>query len=276
MLFKSRERQVYDHICQELEGRLARSGAPGEIRQFLLEHWSYLLAGVYFSHGDQHPDWVAGWHTVNALLWSLVPKRDQVEMEQFLRLLPTLLGRLQDGCDAMGLNAAGRDELFSMLAVLHAAVARPGLQVAQNAVGQLAPDPDQAFSEAELAGLDAETPVKAPLVDEHVQDTAGIDSLPDPDQAFSEAELAGLDAETPVKAPLADEHVQDTAGIDKLKVGDGVRFLIEGQTKTLVLQWISPMRGMYLFADDTGFEAISLTRARLAEKLHQGEVSLGE
>ncbi|MDD5363944.1 MAG: DUF1631 family protein [Gallionellaceae bacterium] len=238
MLFKSRERQVHDHICQEIEGRLARSGAPMEIRQFLLEHWSYLLAGIYFSHGDQHPDWAAGWHTVNALLWSLAPKRDQEETEQFLSLLPTLLGRLQDGCDAMGLDVSVRDELFSLLAMLHAAVARPGLESAGDnprPVTQLAQEADRAFSEADLAGLDAET----------------------------------LSIE-----PGRGDHGQDLAGIDALKVGDGIRFRIDGRDKALLLQWISPMGGMFLFADKAGYDAVSLTRARLAEKLRLGDASL--
>jgi len=211
-----------------------------EIRQFLLDHWSYLLAGIYFSHGDQHPDWAAGWHTVNALLWSLAPKQGQEETEQFLHLLPTLLGRLQDGCDAMGLNAGLRDELFSSLAMLHAAVARPGLQATSDdkrPVTQLAQDADRAFSEADLAGLDA--------------GTLSIES--------------GQDG-----------HSQDMAGIDALKVGDGIRFLIDGRKKSLLLQWISPMGGMFLFADEAGYDAVSLTRARLAEKLSLGEASLGK
>ncbi len=237
MLFKSRERQVHDHIRQEIEARLARAGAPGEIRQFLLERWSYLLAGIYFSHGDQHPDWEAGWHTVNALLWSLTPKRDQDETEQFLRLLPTLLGRLQDGCDAMSLGGGERDELFSQLALLHAAVARAGLQAGTDApMTQLGRDVDRDFSDDELAALETE-PVSA-------------------------------------EAPPV-ERAQDTADIDALRIGDGIQLRLEGTEKPLFLQWVSPMGGMYLFADREGFDAVSLTRARLAEKLSRGEARLG-
>lgn len=235
MLFKSRERQVHEHICQEIEARLARTGAPQEIRQFLLDRWSYLLAGIYFSHGDQHADWEAGWHTVNALLWSLAPKRDQEETEQFLRLLPTLLGRLQDGCDAMHLAAGERDELFSLLALLHAAVARAGLQAARDAEGpktRLGRDADLVVTEAELAGLAAETVAGGP---------------------------AGR---------------VDEAAVDGLAVGDSVRFTIEGEEKSLLLQWVSPMGGMYLFADGEGYDAVSLTRARLIDKLSRGEAAL--
>jgi hypothetical protein len=241
MLFKSHERQVLDHIRQEVEARLASSGAPREIREFLLDHWALLLAGIYFSRGDQHPDWEAGWHTVNALLWSLMPKRDQEETEQFLSLLPTLLGRLQDGCDAMNLDAGERDQLFSQLALLHAAVARDGLQAARDAEGpttQLGRDADRQFSEAELAALDVETLAVEP-----------IGPAPPPEEA---------------------------ASIDDLKVGSRARFVIEGQERSLFLQWVSPMGGMFLFADQDGYDAVSLTRARLADKIASAEVTLGK
>lgn len=236
MLFKSRERQVHEHIVGEIEDRLAKSGAPAEIRRFLLDRWSYLLAGIYFSHGDQHPDWEAGWHTVNALLWSLAPKRDQEETEQFLRLLPTLLGRLQDGCDAMNIEEAERDELFSQLAMLHAAVARAGLQAERDAEGpttQLGRDADLVFSEDDLANLDAGS-VEAAV-----------------------PELVG--------------SAVDRSAIDRLAVGDSIRLRTEDGEKQLFLQWVSPMGGMFLFADQEGYDAVSLTRARLLEKFARGE-----
>jgi hypothetical protein len=239
LFFKSRERQAYQHIRGEIEERLARTGAPREISDFLLDRWSYLLAGIYFSHGDQHPDWEAGWQTVNALLWSLVPKKDRAETEQFLRLLPTLLGRLQDGCDAMNLDAPERDPLFSQLAMLHAAVARAGLQA----------QPDEEGPITHL-GMDA-------------------------DMEMGDEELASL-GETTAIVDLPEGGIQttDAPGIDKLKVGDSIRLSTSDGEKTLYLQWISPMGGMYLFSDPEGFDAVSLTRARLAARLQAGEARL--
>lgn len=240
MLFKSREHQVHEHIREEIEVRLARTGAPREIRDFLMNRWSYLLAGIYFSHGDQHADWEAGWQTVNALLWSLVPKQDREETEQFLRLLPTLLGRIQDGCEAMNIDAAERDALFSQLALLHAAVARAGLQTLpdeEDPITQLGLDADIEMAEEELASLGEQTPL--------------VDST-------------GDDAEVG----------QDAPGIDSLQVGDSIWLNTAEGGKTLFLQWASPMGGMFLFADAEGFDAVSLTRARLSERLQSGEAKL--
>ena len=56
-----------------------------------------------------------------------------------------------------------------------------------------------------------------------------------------------------------------------LKVGDRILLNTSEGEKTLYLQWTSPMGGMYLFADEEGFDAVSLTRARLLERLHSGE-----
>ncbi len=148
MLFNNREERVHERICAEIEARLRKSGAPREIRLFLLERWSFLLAGIYFSHGDRHPDWEAGWHTVNALLWSLSPKLDQTQTERFLKLLPVLLERLHSGCDAMRLSHDERDRFFSTLTPLHAAVMRAGLGMTPGShahVSRVGQDAEQVF-----------------------------------------------------------------------------------------------------------------------------------
>lgn len=239
MLFDKREERVHERICAEIEARLRKTGAPREIRSFLLDRWSFLLAGVYFSHGDRHPDWEAGWHTVNALLWSLAPKVDQAQTERFLRLLPVLLERLHTGCDAMRLDALERDRFFSSLTLLHAAVVRAGLGHAQDRdgpVSRLSQDADRVFSDEEMAGL-------------------VTDSLPD----------EGVGAQG-----------GEAPGIERLRISSGARFLVDGVEKQLYLQWLSPMGGMYLFADRAGCDAITLTRARLSAKLASGEARLDE
>lgn len=187
-------------------------------------------------HGDQHPDWEAGWHTVNVLLWSLNPKQGQDETEQFLRLLPTLLSRLQDGCDAMQLEPGERDEFFAQVAMLHAAVARAGLQASRDADGPVT-----------RLGRDADLEV-------------------------TEEKLAGLDPENLSIGSIKVDLGQDAEGIGRLKLGDALLFRSNGKDKRLYLQWISPMGGMFLFADADGYDAVSLTRARLLDKFERGEL----
>lgn len=237
MLFRSREQQALDHIRKEIESRLAKADTPQEIGDFLVNRWSYLLAGIYLNNGDHHPDWEAGWQTVNALIWSLVPKQGRQETEQFLRLLPTLLERLQDGCEAMHLEAAERDSLFSQLAMMHAAVARAGLQ----------------------PQLDEEGPI----------------SLlgPDADMSMSNEEMASLTAHAPeIEAPVDGKNQTAMTELGQIKLGDGIVLNVNGEEKILYLQWVSAMGGMYLFSDPGGFDAVSLTKSRLASRLRNGEV----
>lgn len=239
MFFKSREQQVHQRVCREIEDRLARTGAPREIRAFLLERWSWLLTGIYVNHGDQDPDWDAGWHTVNALLWSLLPKADLEDTHQLLRLLPTLLERLQDGCDAMQLPTRERDELFGQLAMLHAAVARAGLQADEDEEGpitRLGSDADMGMDDVELASL------------------------------------AVRSGDMPLGRVVRTDHAD---GLENLRVGDVVAFRQAQGEKRLKVHWISPMGGMYLFTDEQGQNAQSLTLVRLAEKFASGEAWRG-
>jgi hypothetical protein len=239
MLFFNRERQALENIRDELEARIAKAGTPQEISNFLLKRWSYLLAGVYLSHGDTHPDWTAGWQTVNALLWSLQPKRDRKEAGRLLRLLPILLERLQDGCEAMNLEPAERDGLFSQLTMMHAAIAREGLQSKPGMDGPAtgwAAEADLEMSGEELADLSKDIPQ--------------VDM-----------------SETTVPEPEA-------AALAQIKLGDGLLLRKQDGDKKLSLKWMSPMGGMYLFTDEEGFDSVSLTKARLLDRLRNGEARL--
>lgn len=150
------EQVVYTRIRAEMEKHLEAHGAPEEIHDFLARHWARLMTGIFQAKGNQDQDWFSGWDTVNALLWSLSPKAGREDAEKMLRMLPTLLARLQEGCLALGIPVAERDALFERLALMHAAVAREGLryQAGQmQAVTHLARDDDRADKPADLAKL---------------------------------------------------------------------------------------------------------------------------
>lgn len=218
---------VLAKVQEEMALQLTRSGAPEEVHLFLMRDWVRLLTGIYLAHGNQNSDWKAGWETAHALLWSLAPKRGLEESGALLRMLPTLLSRLHAGCNALGMPLGERDALFERMAMLHAAVAREGLQTGANVAGAV-PDEKEASSESDLRNLNA------------------------PD------------------LPTAGTHIT----LPRMKLGDRVAFGY-GDTKRLrLLTWISPMGGMYLFADEQGLDAVTLTHAHLAAKFQAGEASL--
>lgn len=232
------ERAVLARIRTEMEQQLRTGGAPEEVHSFLVQHWARLMLGIYLAKGNQDPDWQAGWDTVSALLWSLSPKQGREDTAQMLRTLPTLLARLQEGCIALAMPLAERDALFKRLALLHAAVAREGLH----------------------SGPAGREPA------------AGMATAPDAGEG--EGILASL---APAALPMpARGAVPDRPGgvMPKLGLGNRVRFLGAGENRELLVHWISPMGGMYLFTNSQGLEALTLTRARLEAKFRAGEAQL--
>jgi hypothetical protein len=61
-----------------------------------------------------------------------------------------------------------------------------------------------------------------------------------------------------------------------LKAGYRVRFHLAKEDRTLFLNWVSPVGGMYMFANEHGLDALTLTRARLEDRFRAGTASLVE
>lgn len=224
-------RDVLAKIQAEMALQLTQSGAPEEVHAFLSQDWTRLLTGIYLAKGNQHGDWKAAWETVNALLWSLSPKQGREETSALLRMLPTLLSRLHEGCAALGMALADRDALFERLAMLHAAIAREGLR----------------------AGLDAEGPIsRLHETEASVAEDSDLRNLAAPD------------------LPTRQRH----QALPALKLGDPVMFKRGGDARRLILTWISPMGGMYMFANEQGLDAVTLTHARLEARFCNGEAWL--
>lgn len=217
------EQEVLARIRLEMDKHLREQRAPEEVRDFLLRYWARRMTAVFMAKGNRHADWMAGWDTVNLLLWSLAPKSSRAEAEQMLRMLPALLARLHEGCAAIDLPRAERDTFFQHLAMLHAAVAREGLKFGA----------EHAHSAA--AGPNGQAP-------------AG----------------GGADAAQPMPAPAP----------PALRPGDRVQFSLGGEERVLIVHWVSPLGGMYLFTNEQGLEALTLTRARLAERFAAGTARL--
>lgn len=213
------EQEVVGRIRLEMEKHLREQGAPEDVHDFLMRHWARLMTGIFMAKGNQHADWMAGWDTANALLWSLAPKQGRQEAEHMLRMLPTILARLHEGCDALSIPRLERDLFFQHLAMLHAAVAREGLRF-------------QTGSE------------ESPCVP-----TTPAASPPFP----SESSESGNEPAVRSLPP-------------NLRPGDRVHLSLGGEDRILMVHWVSPMGGIYLFTNEQGLDALTLTRARLAER----------
>ncbi len=232
------EQIVLQRIQIEMDRYLLEHDAPEEIIGFLHHHWARLLTGIFMVKGNQHPDWIAGWDAVNALLWSLAPKGSREETQQMLQMLPTLLARLHEGCAALTIAIPERDAIFTRLAMMHAAVARAGLRCGN--------EPEKGLTNIAQAS--------------QLYDNADLSQLSPPRRETIEfAAPPALGAAMPMP---------------ELKIGDRVHFRQGIHSRTLSLNWVSPAGGMYLFGNDQGLDAITLTRARLTDRFVQGNAVL--
>ena len=239
MLQISPERIVLTRIRGEVERQLQSGGAPEEIRGFLIQHWSRLMTDIFLAKGNQDPDWQAGWDTMNALLWSLCPKHGHKETTHMLRALPSILDRLQEGCEALGVPVAERNALFERLAMLHAAIVREGLQNDQAGVTNAGWQIDGDALEGTGADLSKFGPAaRGDVVSFGQMDDVGKTALPE------------------------------------LKAGTRISLRVGAEDRLMLVNWVSPLRGMYLFTNERGLDAMTLTRARLEAKFRDGEAKL--
>ena len=231
------ELAVYARVRAEMDRLIANKGVPRDIEDFLINQWSRLMTGIYMAHGDHDADWRAGWETADALVQSLRPQQGAAQTEQYLRDLPVLLLRLHEGCVALSLDPQQRDTLFARLAMLHAAVARDGLQ------------PNQSGVVTHIGEIED------PLVGWRRR------------FGFSKRHPAEGQAHT-------NQPTKSGSGLTELAIGDQVGFIQNGVETVLILTGRSPMGGMYLFTNKAGLGAKTYTHARLADKFRRGEARL--
>ncbi len=217
-----------------MEAYLLENSAPEDVHDFLLQHWARLMTSIFLAKGNQDPDWTSGWDTVNSLVWSLSPKQDRQETEKMLRMLPAILARMHEGCAALALPVPEQNAFFERLALLHAAVARDGLKF-------------KADNESNLT------------------------RLAEAEETDARAEVAELVSSADAGPGLPSNRNREPEGeMPDIAVGDHVQFTLAGESRVLRLNWVSPVGGMYLFANDQGLDALTLTRARLAERFQAG------
>lgn len=232
------EKDVLGRIRLEMDKYLHENEAPEDVHFFLIHHWARLMTSIFMAKGNQDADWNSGWDTVNAMLWSLSPKYGRLETEKMLRMLPSILARLHEGCAALSIPMVERDMFFERLAMMHAAVARAGLKYPV--------DQDQ-----------------------------NVTRMGDSADGGTQADLANLVPAAMSSHPTQYQHgLASHPALPDLKPGDHVRFTLGNENRVLKLNWVSPAGGMFMFANEQGLDALTLTRTRLAERFQAGAARL--
>ncbi len=235
-------------VTTEIEARLKVPGMPALVGEFLDRHWRSVLEQTYVRHGDEAQPWQQALAVMDDLLWSVTPKCGATERNRLLTSLPDLLSRLRVPLEAAGLQAVW-DPFFGQLIRLHMGALHKDSPAATyreppNPEPVTAPPPPA----AERPGLRAVDLVEAAhCIEYHPAAQGG----------------APTNSE-----PLADRELRLARS---LELGTWVEFeSFLGTRKTLRLSWISQLRGVYLFTNRQGENAMTLAPASLAEHLRKG------
>ncbi|QGU33744.1 DUF1631 domain-containing protein [Thermochromatium tepidum] len=232
-----RERQdlAATHVAAEVQRRVTRPGVPGLIVEFLERGWSQVLSEIFVRQGPTDAEWTQAIQLMDDLIWSLEPKIHPADRERFIGLLPRLIQGLRSGLARLGQEAAW-SEFFNVLIQRHVAALR----------GEGAVTSEVASSPSSTARPTPEPTVTPP-------------SRPTPPGR-------------PGTLPDDDPHLKL---VRALEPGAWIEFQTERGTRhTLRLNWVSEFKGVYLFTNRQGENAMTLAAASLAAHLRKGTARL--
>ena len=231
-----RQELALGRVAAEIQGRVNRPGVPGLIVDFLERGWSQVLSEVFVSQGETNPQWTQALQLMDELIWSVEPKIHPSDRERFIGRLPHLIQGLRSGLARLGLEEAW-SEFFSVLIQRHVAALR----------GEGAMTGEAATS----------TPPSRPP------------TAPVTERALTPSKSLSLGQGT---STTADPHLELVRALES---GAWIEFQTErGTRNTLRLSWVSEFKGVYLFTNRQGENAMTLAAASLAMHLRKGTARL--
>ncbi|MHB1676054.1 MAG: DUF1631 domain-containing protein [Sulfuriferula sp.] len=217
---------------------------PDLIIEFVHTTWQRVLLHVYIQESEQSPVWQGVLKTMRDLLWSVTPKLNTEDRLGLVSMLPELLKQLRDGMNLIQVDVSQREVIFSGLVSCHAVAVKAGLQ-----------------SSARLQGAEAAAYSSA-LQHAATKDERAIDTIDEVTEHFDFA----VD---PVESLDEDEYTEQARA---LKKGMWLEFTnADGESHPARLSWVSSLRGVYLFTNNQGLNAITIALPRLAARLRGGE-----
>ncbi len=270
---------LHGALYRHLQNVFSRLHTHTQLRDFMLEHWSTVLAEAVLRFGEDAEPTQTYKGAASDLIWSVQPKSSEADRKALLKLLPDLVRHLNDGLDLISLPAAKRQEFFSWLMQAHAQAIK-GQGEGERALSR----EDALLLQREWARLlhPAQTagPVVAPglpeaLVRNEEKLTSGL--IEASDVAAAEPTPAAANGEPTVDAPTTapqDAAVlspAEVAGlIASLDIGSWVQLQVQGRSTRAQLTWRSPQGLFYMFSSKVGGRAHSMTRRALERMAARG------
>lgn len=226
---------------------------PDTIREFLDGPWQQVLSHAFAEQGEQSHAWKISLQTMQDLVWSVKPKRNTEDRLSLVVMLPDLLKHLREGMNSVQINPKQRETVFSRLVTCHAAAVKTGLEQ-QGLHPNEQPAP----------------PIAGDRATENTISVTPVETSADPRAIATEQfELDAADDDLP-----EDEYTDLARSLQR---GDWLEFSNDdGSLRLARLSWVSSMRGIYLFTNNEGMDALTVALPRLAARLRSNKARLVE
>ena len=146
------------------------------VREFLIGHWKELLFIRHFEEGDTGDGWKGAIQGMKDLVWSVAPKTLDQDRNHMTEILPSLLRRLRDGMQQLGIPTTVSGDFLGALKKLHIAAIRNEAS---------AGDPDEVQEASDLTAAESDSDIYTADVD-----SLGIDVHWSDEASYSVEELS--------------------------------------------------------------------------------------
>jgi len=270
---------LHGALYRHLHEVFSRLHTHTQLRDFMLEHWSTVLAESVLRFGEEAETTQLYKQTASDLIWSVQPKTGEADRKALLKLLPALVQRLSQGLDLISLATDKRQEFMAWLMDAQAQAIR-----GQGAAQQATSRDDALLLQREWSRLLHPQPSTAAasampeaLVRNEEKVTSGLIEASDVPTEIQPpaADAAQAAAEGPASMPAAEGGAllspTEVAGlIASLDIGTWVQLQIQGRSARAQLTWRSPQGLFYMFSSKVGGRAHSMTRRALERMAAQG------
>jgi hypothetical protein len=257
--------------------RASDADIPEAVRVFLCQLWTGALSSAYLAGGADSALWLDAVSTMDDLIWSVRPKATKEDREQLIKVLPTLLRRLNAGMDRAQTEKVAREQFMSQLVKCHAAAVSAGFHPQERTGASM---PAQQASAVVLQfpkpAANAQQDVKLEIIK-----PGPVDGELDVEEitigGVGWVEEGETDAPAAAAEPLLGEVDEETAreAVAALRPGMLVEFRHHGmEPMQAKLKWISPLKGAYLFCDRQGKRAATMPRDKLEAAFRIGSAKL--
>lgn len=222
-------------LAQRLVQQAAHVRTTPELRRFVTDTWSKVLAEAMLRFGDDAEPTTAYLKTVDDLLWSLQPPDHPQSRQRLVSMLPGLLQRLRDGMALIELPPAEQQPVFDRLMAVHADALRPGSRA-----------PDETATAQEIVQRMRDEVLPAAPTGDSVIDLASMQTVP-----------ADLMHTRPAELDDAPPRV------DTFLPGVRQRLFLQGRWRRVQLLWRSEHGSYFLYAGERAGQTHSITRRAL-------------